>query len=262
MTIHEKMLSISQIASLCGVGHGTVGYWVRTKKLRAHRVGNQYSISTEALIHYLKSKGREIPNALVKSDRRLPPVSPFLNCWQYFSDTCDRHACDACPIFENRIEVCLTGKETGSLKCPTDCFDCRYYKETYLPKIQFIHQLSSPAAISRGFYLWGGNNPWAKLCGVEEKHLPGMGIEKVIHPDSLENIISVMKKWSLGYLSPPISFQALFKRNGNEKQAVQISVYGLDDPLKTVLLLTNRQKDAPDQTSSQTSGQRHAGGKK
>ena len=43
----ENLLSVSQVASLCGVGHSTVGYWVRGNKLGARRVGNQYSIPVE-----------------------------------------------------------------------------------------------------------------------------------------------------------------------------------------------------------------------
>ena len=129
----ENMLSVSQVASLCGVGHGTVGYWVRHNKLRAHRVGNQYLVPAEALIHYLDSKGREIPDALAGVEAQRPDAKAFPNCRQYFRGTADRHDCNHCLVYKNRVEICFTGKETGSSQCPTDCPDCNFYMETYLP---------------------------------------------------------------------------------------------------------------------------------
>lgn len=233
----ENLLSVSQVASLCGVGHSTVGYWVRGNKLRAHRVGNQYSIPVGELVLYLKSKGQEIPDELAGVGAQLPDIRAFPNCWQYFRGTADRHECDNCLVFKNRVEICFTGKETGSPQCPTDCPDCKYYIETYLPKVQFIHRISSPAAISRGFYLWGGNNPWAKLCGVDEGDLPGMGIEQIFHPDSLPMIIAGIKKRTLGDPSVPKSYKTFFKNDKKGKIAVRISVYGLDDPAEALLFL-------------------------
>lgn len=233
----ENLLSVSQVASLCGVGHSTVGYWVRTYKLRAHRVGNQYSIPVEELVLYLKSKGQKIPDELAEVDSRRPDSRIFQNCWQYFDGTAEGRDCNNCIVFKNKVEPCFTGKDTGSLGCLTDCPDCKYYIETYLPKVQFIHRISSPAAISRGFYLWGGNNPWAKLCGVGERNLPGMGIEQVFHPDSLPMIIAGIKKRILGDPSVPKSYKIFFKNDEKGKIAVHISVYGLDDPAEGLLIL-------------------------
>ena len=142
-----------------------------------------------------------------------------------------------CLVFKNRVETCFTGKGVGSLECSTDCPDCKYYVETYLPKIQIIHQISSPAAIARGFYLWGGNNPWAGLCGVDEKDLPGMGIEHVFHADSLEMIIAGIKKRSLGGPSMTRSYRTFFKNDEKGKIAVQISLYGLNSPAEALLIL-------------------------
>jgi excisionase family DNA binding protein len=233
----ENMLSISQAASLSGVGHSTVGYWVRRNKLRAHRVGNQYSIPVEELVLYLKSRGMEIPDELAGVDVQLPDTTAFTNCWQHFKGTGERHDCVNCLVFKNRVKICFTGKETGSPQCPTDCPDCKYYIETYLPKVQFINQISSPAAISKGLYLWGGNSPWVKLWGVEEGVLPGMGIEHIFHPDSLPMIIAGIKKRSLGDSSEPKSYSAFVKNDEKGKIAVQISFYGLDDPPEALLIL-------------------------
>ncbi len=233
----ENLLSVSQVASLCGVGHSTVGYWIRENKLKAFRVGKQYSIPVKQLRLYLRSKGQEIPDALSGVDAQLPDTSAFPNCWQYFRGTADPHGCNNCFVFKNRVKICFTGKGTSSPECPIDCPHCRYYVETYLPKIQFIHRMSSPAAISKGFYLWGGNNLWAKLCGVDEKDLPGMGIEKIFHPDSLEMIIADIKKRTLGDPSLNTSYRTFFKNSEKGKIAVHISVYGLNDPSEALLFL-------------------------
>jgi len=233
----EQLLSVSQAAALCGVGHSTVGYWVRTHKLRAHRVGNQYSIPVEELLLYLESNGQKIPDELAGVDSLDPGSRTLQNCWQYFDGAPEVHDCNNCIVFKNRVETCFTGIESGSLECPTDCPDCNYYVETYLPKIQFIRQISSPAAISKGFYLWGGNKPWAELCGVDEKDLPGMGVEQLFHADSLEMIVGGVKKRSLGDPSVTKSYRTFFKNAGKGKIAVSISVYGLNEPGEALLIL-------------------------
>jgi len=233
----ENLLSVSQVASLCGVGHSTVGYWIRANRLRAFRVGKQYSIPVEELVLYLKSKGQEIPDELAGVDSLAPDSRAFQNCWQYFDGAPEAHDCNNCVVFKNRVETCFTGIETGSLGCPTNCPDCNYYVETYLPKIQFIRQISSPAAIAKGLYLWSGNNPWAELCGVDEKDLPGMGIEHVFHPDSLPMIIAGIKKRTLGDPSVTKSYRTFFKNDEEGKIAVRISVYGLNTPAEALLIL-------------------------
>ena len=89
----EKVLSVSQVASLCGVGHSTVGYWIRANKLRAFRVGNQYSIPVEKLLLYLKSNGQKIPDELAELNLQVSGSGIFQNCWQYFKDLTDEHDC-------------------------------------------------------------------------------------------------------------------------------------------------------------------------
>ncbi len=233
----EQLLSVSQVASLCGVGHSTVGYWVRTHKLRAHRVGNQYSIPVGELLFYLKSKGQKIPDELAGVDSLDPAPRTLQNCWQYFDGAPEAHDCNNCIVFKNKVEICFTVKEIDSFVCATNCVHCKYYVETYLPKMQFIHRISSPAAISKGLYLWGGNNPWAELCGVDERDLPGMGIEQVFHADSLEMIIAGIKKRTLGDPSVTKSYRTFFKNDAKGKVAVSISVYGLNDPGEALLIL-------------------------
>ena len=236
----EQLLSVSQVASLCGVGHSTVGYWIRANRLRAFRVGRQYSIPMEALALYLKSKGQKIPDELAGVDFSGADSGVFRNCWEYFDGTPEVHDCNNCIVFRNRVETCFTAMNTGSLACSTDCLGCKYYIETYLPKIQHIQQISSPAAISKDFYLWGGNKPWAELCGVSERDLPGMGIEQVFHADSLEVIIAGIKKSIFGDPSATKSHRVFFKNDEKGKIPAQISVYGLDDPPEGLLILANQ----------------------
>ncbi len=209
----ENLLSVSQVASLCGVGHSTVGYWIRTNKLRAFRVGKQYSIPVEQLVFFLKSKGQEIPDELVGMHTPPPDSRDFTNCWQYFRETANRHDCDRCLVFQKSVGTCFTNKAEGSLKCATTCDNCTYYMETFLPKIRFIHHITSPAAITKDFCLWGGNRLWAKLCGMNETDLPGIGIEKIFHRNSLEMVISGIKKWILEDPSVNKTCKAFFKND-------------------------------------------------
>jgi len=242
MRAEEKLLSVSQAATLCGVGHSTVGYWVRGNKLHAHRVGNQYSIPVEELVLYLKSKGQEIPDELAGVDAQLPDIRALPNCWQYLKDTSDGHNCNNCLVFKNRVETCFTGKGVGSLECSTECLDCKYYLETYLLRIQFIHQILSPAAVLKDFHIWGGNNRWAELCGVDERDLPGMGVEQIFHSDSLERVIVDIKKRVMGDPSVSGTYRAFFKNAEKGKIGVRISVYGLDDPAEALLFLAEPER--------------------
>jgi hypothetical protein len=132
----------------------------------------------EALALYLKSKGQKIPDELAGVDFSGADSGVFRNCWEYFKDFTDGHNCNDCFVFKKRVKPCFAGRGPSALEYSTDCPDCKYYVETYLPKIQLIQQISSPAAISKDYYLWGGNKPWAELCGVSERDLPGMGIEQ------------------------------------------------------------------------------------
>ena len=170
----ENQLSVSQVASLCGVGHSTVGYWIRTNRLRAFRIGKQYLIPVEELVLYLKSKGQEIPDELVELNAQLADTITFTNCWQYFMGTADRHDCDQCFVFKKRLKPCFTSKRIASFECSSACLDCGYYMKTYLPSIKFIHRISCPAAISKNLPM-GGDGAWVELCGIAEEVLPVNG---------------------------------------------------------------------------------------
>ena len=139
MTDTKKTLSVSQAASLCGVGRTTVGYWIRSKKLHANRVGRNYSILVDDLLFFLKNSDQKIPSELLRENSNGFIFKSFQNCWQHFHGSEHGHSCHKCITFRNQLQDCFTVKDSGMLEC-SDCLACRYYIETYSPRIQFVHQ--------------------------------------------------------------------------------------------------------------------------
>lgn len=243
MAVPKDSLSVAQTAALCSVGRSTVGYWIRSTRLRANRKGKNYSIPREELLYFLKSTGRKIPDDIPGKNFRGPYFRAVQNCWHYWQDSAHGRHCKNCAVFVNQVEVCFTAKEISSLNCSGSCYECRYYTEIYLPRIQFVHQIDLPAAVYKGFELWGGNRAWAELCEVEEKDLPGMGIEQVVHPDSIEMVISFVKKRALGNPSVPRTYTMFLKSSQNVRLSVRISVYPLNEPAGTYLILAESNED-------------------
>lgn len=243
MRANSKLISVSQAASLCGVAYSTVGHWIREKKLFAHRVGKRYSIPMEEFLFFLQSTGQDIPDELADVNSRGPCCRPFQDCWQYFQDTANGHNCKECLVLKNMLTICFTGKTVGSLECSQQCTKCQYYLETYFPRIQFIHQISFPAAVYKDFHIWGGNSRWAELCGFKESDLPGMGVEHIFHPDSLETVISNIKRRTLGDPSVKTTYNVFFKNSENGKSGAQIYEYPLDNPSGTFLIFAELERE-------------------
>jgi excisionase family DNA binding protein len=243
MAIPKETLSVAQTAALCGVGRSTVGYWIRSTRLRANRTGKNYSIPREELLFFLKSTGRNIPDDLAGGDFRGPCFRAIQNCWDYWKDSHHGLNCKDCTVFANKVEVCFTAKEISSSNCPGSCHECRYYTEIYLPRIQFVHQIDLPAAVYKGFELLGGNRGWAELCEVEEKDLPGMGIEQGVHPDSIGTVISSVKRRALGDPSVPRTYSIFLRSSQNVRISVRISVYPLSEPAGSYLILAESNED-------------------
>ncbi len=235
----QKALSVAQAAALCGVGRTTVGYWIRSRKLSATRVGRNYSIPAEDLSFFLKSTGNKLPDELIDENFIAPFFRSFSNCWQYFQGTSHGQDCEDCPVFKNHLDVCFIGKNSSSLRCPCGCHDCPHYKEIYLPRIQFIYQIDLPAVIHKDLYIWGGNKNWAELCEVQENDLPGMGIEQLVHPDSLEKVISDIKQRAFGEPDIPRMYSIYLKNTKNGKSKVRIAVYPLSEPFGTNLIVAS-----------------------
>jgi excisionase family DNA binding protein len=240
----QKSLSVAQAALLCGVGRTTVGYWIRSKKLRANRVGRNYSIPVQDLLYFLKSSGQEIPSELQGENLRGPIFKSFQHCWEYWQGREPARNCEACLAFKRRVEVCFTAKNIKESKCSKECDLCQYYVEIFLPKIHFVNQINAPAAVIKDLYFWCGNSKWARLCGVRKKDLIGLGIEEIVHPSSLETMISRAKRRSLGDFEIPEKFILNLKNRQTDKVAVLVSVYPLSDPEGAFLILVESVEQA------------------
>jgi excisionase family DNA binding protein len=236
MSAKQKTISVSQAAAMCGVGRTTVGYWIRSKKLHALRIGRNYTIPVEDLVFLLKNDHRRIPPELLCTGSSRPIFKSFQNCWEHWSGTEHGRNCRDCIVFRNQMSACFTVKDSRLLGC-SGCDNCHYYLEMFLPRTQFVHQIELPAAIFRNLYLWAGNAICADLCGVRQKDLIGMGIEKIVHTASLPKVIEAVRKFAIGNPSP-VEHGTIFVNNGSgERQKIHISVYPLQEPAKAFLVL-------------------------
>ncbi|MGD8304861.1 MAG: helix-turn-helix domain-containing protein [Desulfobacterales bacterium] len=225
-----KTLSVSQAAALCDVGRTTVGYWIRSKKLAATRRGKKYEIPVQNLLYYLKANGQEIPAQLENENLSGPVFQSLQNCWQYHRDHSHGLNCPQCIVFKNKLPVCFSARNDGKLNCTGGCQKCRYYREAYYPRVQFIYQFEIPAAIIKDLNFWAGNPAMADLCQVGQKHLVGMGIEKIIHPRSLEQVISCAKRKALGDAGTQSECRIYIKNHQADGLKIKCSVFVLKQP--------------------------------
>jgi excisionase family DNA binding protein len=232
----QKSLSVSEAAVLCGVGRTTVGYWIRSKKLHATRQGRNYTIPVGDLLFFLNSSGQEIPPELLAGNSSRPIFKSYQNCWQYWSGTDHGVKCQGCIAFKNQLQACFTVKDSGLLGC-ADCNSCRYYIETILRRIQFVHQIELPAAVFKDLYLWGGNSSCAEICCVPQEKLVGMGIDKIVHAHSLPKVIEAIRKLALG--EPEVKEDCIIsiKNDWESPRKVRVSVYLLREPANAFLVL-------------------------
>jgi excisionase family DNA binding protein len=235
-----KTLSVSEAAAICRVGRTTVGYWVRSKKLFARRTGRSFTIPVEDLRHFLVSSGQSIPPELGNDGSRGPQFKSFRNCWSYWQAEGGRHRCDRCLAFKRQVADCFSVRDNGSSGCTDQCRECRYFREMFAARFQFIHQIDSPAAVFKGLSLWGGNADWAGLCGLPEDGLIGLGIEKIIHPASLARVISVFKKAALGEKTGMIPGPVHIITPQREMEPINAWVLPLRDPEGTNLMLGDK----------------------
>jgi len=131
----QKSLSVSEAAACCRVGRTTVGYWIRTKKLHATRVGRNYTIPVEDLLFFLKSSGQKIPPELLEGNSSGPIFKSYQNCWQYWDGTDHGLRCHRCIALKNNLQACFTVKDSGLLGC-SNCSDCQYYLDSVRTGIQ------------------------------------------------------------------------------------------------------------------------------
>ena len=236
MSDRPKTLSVSRAAALCGVGRTTVGYWIRTKKLYASRLGRNYTIPVEDLLFFLQNSGQRVPSELYHEKSSGPIFKRFQNCWQYWQGSTRARRCDDCIAFKKKLHACFTAKDSGLLRC-SKCDQCRYYLETFYSRIQFIHQINMPAAVVKDFHLWGGNVHCAELCEVQPKDLVGMGIEKIVHASSLAKVIEAVRKMALRDLAFEKSCSISVNSRRGGRREIQVSVFPLREPDRVFLVL-------------------------
>lgn len=242
----KKLLSVTQAAEICGVGRTTIGYWIRSKKIRVQRKGRNYKIPVEDLIYYLKSNGHPVPKALSGENMVRPCFKSIMQCWDYWKGTPHGEQCPFCGVKKSNLGLCFTARESGSVACPKACDECHYFQESYLPRIQFVHQLELPAAIYKDFYIWTGNRYWAQLCQVEETALIGMGIEKIVHPESLAGVIACAKRRAFGQGGLPRTSALFIRQADGHKREITISVTALNDPESSFLILAESEELSDD----------------
>lgn len=241
MVNQQQILTVAQVAAICGVNRNTVGLWIRSRKLLAQRTGRNYTVAAPDLILFLKTTGRDIPAELAELTSLEPHFRTIQHCWDYFQSTNHLNGCRDCAVYKNKLDVCFVGRDAASTYCRGQCGDCRYFQETFLPRLQLVHQLALPAAVYKDFYLWCGNRKWARIIGCAERDLIGLGIEQVFHPDSLRVVMASFKKRALGDPAAPGVDDVFLTNERNEKIALSISVYPLVEPAGAWLLLGETQ---------------------
>jgi hypothetical protein len=206
-----QMLSVMNISKICDVARSTASYWITQKGLPAQRYGNKFLVSVEDLILFLESAGRPVPQVLVEGLGGVfaHPFKSRQNCWDYWEK--EQHGgCEGCEVFKYQISECFTLR-TNRRKCSVSCSTCQFYYEYYTQYTSFIHQMSLPAAVLKDMYIWSGNQAWGDLCGVDIDSLIGMGIEEIIHPESIKIIINFNRKIkqsdNAGFLKSPVFFE-------------------------------------------------------
>ena len=220
----------------------TINNWINSKKLNAIRSGRNYGVPEKELLIFLRSTAREIPSELQSDDLKGPLYKTFQYCWDYPKDRAHGERCNGCVVSDKKLDVCFTAKGSKKLDCPVECSECRYYQEIYLPRIQFIHQFDFPAAVCKGLFFWGANSKWAAINRISQNKFPGMGVERLVHPDSLECVISRIRKMELSELLPMTFtiFMKSQKRGG--KQEADISFIPLNEPPGTFLFFAKVEK--------------------
>ena len=237
MQSSEQRLSVSEVAECCGVGRSTVGYWVRSGKLRAERVGRDYTIAAQDLLHHLNNAGKPVPERLRGEVRDRPLFPPFRFCWEHRASTEEGADCSSCGVYRKSMRACFAGRRHVVPGRVIHCHRCGYYQDHIGPRIGFIHQIDSPAVVYEDLYIWGGNARFSEMSGFSPDELPGMDMERLIHPDSLGAVISNIKLRALGSPKVPSRYEMFVRKRGGVKARTEICVQPLKEPSRTFLIL-------------------------
>lgn len=232
-----KTISVSEAADLCAVGRTTVGYWIRSKKLAANRRGKKYEIPVQNLLYFLKANGEQIPAQLETENLNGPVFKAFQNCWDYYQDSSHGANCNRCIVFKNELQVCFSARNNGKLNCRLECEKCNYYREAYYPRVQFIYQFDLAAAIIKDLYFWAVNPAMADLCEFPAPQMVGTGIERIVHPRSLEKVISFVKRKALGDPTTQSECCITIKNHRVDGMQTKCSVFLLKEPQGAFLVM-------------------------
>ncbi|MDA8141798.1 MAG: helix-turn-helix domain-containing protein [Desulfobacteraceae bacterium] len=232
-----QALTTNQVADLCGVNRTTVGYWVRTGKIQARRSGKLYFIHENDLRLFLESSGQAIPPELARRSHQISDFPTVQPCWDFFKTNIADGRCDDCAASKNSAEPCFTYREGGVDCRDAKCLDCEYYRKYYLPRIKFVYQINLPAAVYRGTTIWGANSLFEALRGFDRGEVIGLGIERVVHQDSMEMAISNAKRRTMGDRSVPKHYQMDIRTREGDKTAVHLLVTPLNEPWGTFLAI-------------------------
>lgn len=237
-----QSLSVMDIAQTCGVARSTVSYWIAKKALPAHRLRNRHMVSVDDLVLFLKSEGRPIPQILLEQVGSMSPLPfrPFKRCWEYWENDSRGKKCLQCNVFTHQIDQCFTAQDTHGRHCPVNCHECHYFGEYYGPRMAFIHQIEKPAAVYKDLYLWSGNKAWADLCGVDVEKLIGIGIEELVHHESLGTFISYNKRKIQGDSTVPDRFQVSFGEKTRDRIKVYLAITPLKSPSGALLAMAEK----------------------
>jgi excisionase family DNA binding protein len=232
----KNHLSVTQAANICGVGRTTIGYWIRAGRVRAIRIGHTYAIPAGELIHHLKLSGQSVPIELARMTGSPTAFRPICPCSDFMAGTIHGKACGECVVYNNKLSPCFTVRASATVGCYEPCFECRYFNEIYMPRLQMVFQQQGPAAIIKGLNIWAGNQPFADLCGLSVGDLIGIGIERIVHSDSLLVAMDELKRFDLEGLDGPRAYDIRLK--GKDGPAnVKASVYPLTEPEGAVLVV-------------------------
>ena len=89
----------------------------------------------------------------------------------------------------------------------------------------------------KDLYLWAGNPEMVDLCEVEGRQLVGLGIEKIIHPRSLEQVISCVKRKALGDTGNPTECCIYIKNQHADGTRIRCAVFLLKEPQGAFLIM-------------------------
>ena len=246
-----QTLSVVEIAEICGVARSTVSYWIAKKSLPAHRSGKKHTVFVDDLVLFLKSEAQPVPQALLDhlGGVYAQPFRPFKRCWEYWANDAHRTKCRHCVVLTRQISECFTVKDNQNNQRPINCPECQYFGEYYGPRVAFIHQIDKPAVVYKNLYVWSGNKAWADLCGIDVKRLIGVGIEEIVHPDSLKMVISYDKRRQQGDPSVPDRYQVFFTDKSGGTSMVYLSISPLIRPSGTWLAVAERTEFYDDRSS-------------